>query len=194
MKNNKSAFTLVELIVVVVIIAILWTIAFISLLDYWKSSRNSVRVTDISQIKQSLWIFEVETWKYPLPATYTWVTYNWWLLWYQWRYDDQVYRSLNNLSKKAVDPLFEIEYDYSVINNRTKFQIWTIFEWTYLSLGSQSISQANAISENNASSYVSWDYDLFDVSSKTWATCTLVTVPSLFVNNLSFKNSIKVFI
>jgi len=185
MKQNKLAFTLIELIVVVVIIAILWTIAYMSLLNYSKSSRNSVRITDIWQIKQSLWIFEVETWKYPLPLTYTWVTYSWWLLWYQWRYDNQVFSILDNLSKKSIDPLFEIEYDYSVINNKTKFQIWTILEWTYLSLWSQSLPLANAIAENDASSYVFWDYDLFDISSKVWSNCTLITIPSLFVNNLS---------
>ena len=49
--QNKQAFTLVELIVVITIIAILWTIAFISLQWYSKSSRDSKRISDIQNIK-----------------------------------------------------------------------------------------------------------------------------------------------
>ncbi|MFK7780612.1 MAG: prepilin-type N-terminal cleavage/methylation domain-containing protein, partial [Candidatus Gracilibacteria bacterium] len=50
---NKKAFTLVELIVVITILAILGTIAFISLQGYSKSSRDSVRISDVSNMKIS---------------------------------------------------------------------------------------------------------------------------------------------
>ena len=47
---KKKAFTLVELIVVITILAILWTIAFISLSDYSKEARDSKRITDTSNL------------------------------------------------------------------------------------------------------------------------------------------------
>ena len=47
---HKRAFTLVELIVVITILAILWTIAFISLSDYSKEARDSKRITDTSNL------------------------------------------------------------------------------------------------------------------------------------------------
>lgn len=55
MRNNaKKAFTLVELIVVITILAILWTIAFLSLQWYSADSRNSKRTSDISNIRSSM--------------------------------------------------------------------------------------------------------------------------------------------
>jgi len=47
MNYNKKGFTLVELIVVITILAVLGTIAFLSLQGYSKKSRNSVRSIDI---------------------------------------------------------------------------------------------------------------------------------------------------
>lgn len=54
MRNTKSAFTLVELIVVITILAILGTIAFISLQGYSAEARNSKRVQDLSSISSAL--------------------------------------------------------------------------------------------------------------------------------------------
>ena len=54
MRNTKYAFTLVELIVVITILAILGTIAFISLQGYSADARNSKRTTDLSNIASSL--------------------------------------------------------------------------------------------------------------------------------------------
>ena len=56
----KKAFTLVELIVVITILAILWTIAFISLSWYSKEARDSKRVTDTSSLLSKINIEEVK--------------------------------------------------------------------------------------------------------------------------------------
>ncbi len=50
MKRTTKAFTLVELIVVITILAILGTIAFISLQGYSADARNSKRTSDINNI------------------------------------------------------------------------------------------------------------------------------------------------
>ncbi|MDP2090240.1 MAG: type II secretion system protein, partial [Candidatus Gracilibacteria bacterium] len=43
--KNKKAFTLVELIVTIIILAILGTIVFISLQGYSQTARDSVRIS-----------------------------------------------------------------------------------------------------------------------------------------------------
>lgn len=55
MKNiKKQWFTLVELIVVITILAILWSIAFISLQGYSSDARNSKRNSDLGSIQSAL--------------------------------------------------------------------------------------------------------------------------------------------
>ncbi|QFR39544.1 type II secretion system protein [Candidatus Gracilibacteria bacterium 28_42_T64] len=54
MRNTKQAFTLVELIVVITILAILGTIAFISLQGYSADARNSKRVNDLGNLADSV--------------------------------------------------------------------------------------------------------------------------------------------
>ena len=60
MRNTKKAFTLVELIVVITILAILGTIAFISLQGYSADARNSKRTSDIGNIQSAITLKNVE--------------------------------------------------------------------------------------------------------------------------------------
>ena len=104
--GTKSWFTLVELIVVITILAILWTIAFISLQWYSSQARDSKRIADIQNIKTSLELFSINTWKYPIPDNKQEVSYSWEILWYQWTVWDNVTINLSrNLTKKPIDPL-----------------------------------------------------------------------------------------
>lgn len=55
MKNiKKQWFTLVELVVVITILAILWSIAFISLQGYTSDARNSKRTSDLGSLQSAL--------------------------------------------------------------------------------------------------------------------------------------------
>ena len=74
-KRTLKWFTLVELIVVITILAILWTIAFISIQWYTKNARDSRRVSDINNIQKSLELFTLQTEKYPLPDNAEAVSY-----------------------------------------------------------------------------------------------------------------------
>ncbi|MDD2907712.1 MAG: FISUMP domain-containing protein [Candidatus Gracilibacteria bacterium] len=56
MQKNNKAFTLVELIVVITILAILGTIAFINLQGYSISARDGKRVSDINNIMKKIGI------------------------------------------------------------------------------------------------------------------------------------------
>lgn len=51
---SKKAFTLVELIVVIAILAVLSTISFIAYTNMMSDARNSVRKTDMSEMKVRL--------------------------------------------------------------------------------------------------------------------------------------------
>ena len=60
MRNTNKAFTLVELIVVITILAILGTIAFISLQGYSADARNSKRTSDLGNIQSAMSLKSVE--------------------------------------------------------------------------------------------------------------------------------------
>ena len=145
MSRQKQAFTLVELIVVITILAILWTIAFISLQWYSKDARDSIRISDISNIKTSLELFHLNSWKYPLPDDKQIVDYGTEILWYQWDFWSSVISSLSrSISEVPTDPLTDKKYIFSVANNKNEFEILSLLEWDSVALNS--ISQTNAAS------------------------------------------------
>ncbi len=61
MKENNAWFTLVELIVVISILAILWTIAFLSFQWYSAEARNSKRISNLWNVSEKI-IFETIQW------------------------------------------------------------------------------------------------------------------------------------
>lgn len=65
MKNNEQGFTLVELIVVITILAILWTIWYIAFWWYSADARNSKRILDLSSLSNLVLIKNAE-WNSPL--------------------------------------------------------------------------------------------------------------------------------
>ena len=117
----KNGFTLVELIVVITILSILWTIAFISIQWYSSISRDSVRLADLSNISKSLEIFYVQSWKYPIPSDYVSVEYQWAEVWKQWKIWESVLTNLKTLDKTPVDPLSNSFYTYSITNKGTEY-------------------------------------------------------------------------
>ena len=143
LNNRKRAFTLVELVVVILILSILWTIAFISLVSYSKTSRDSVRISDVSSVRTSLELFHINAGKYPLPDDNEIVSYEGDSLRYQWNFWDTVISNLSrSISKVPVDPLIEKSYIYSVANNKNEFEILSLLEWDNLALNT--IAQAEA--------------------------------------------------
>lgn len=52
-------FTLVELIVVITILAILSTVAFLSFKGYSASARDSVRLSDLGNISKGLTVYSI---------------------------------------------------------------------------------------------------------------------------------------
>ncbi|EKE29769.1 MAG: hypothetical protein ACD_2C00101G0001, partial [uncultured bacterium (gcode 4)] len=186
-KNNK-AFTLVELIVVIVILAILTTIAFLSFSSQSGSARDSTRLSDISSIKKSVEMYNVNAWTYPTPDYAYSYTYSGWVIWNQWTIWDSAYKLLQkNLSKKVVDPLKWSEYDYSLASNKREYQVaWnfenpTSLERNYNPFDSSNLNpKLSALWWTGANVYISWNYNWVMLKVFTWSTYYFVPTPTLF--------------
>ena len=171
------AFTLVELIVVITILTILWTIAFVSLQWYSRDARNSARISDISNIESSLALFETKTGFFPDPSWGTEVTYSWSEVWTQWTIWDGVIENLDQLNKKPLDPTTGIEYTYSRLNTKKEYEVATVMEWGWFSYNSL-VMQANA-ADKIGTAYVRWNYNqMIAKVSAPWTTYILA-VPTI---------------
>ncbi len=177
-KQNTKAFTLVELIVVITILAILWTIWFLSLQWYSKSSRDSKRISDITNIKKSLDLFSINTGKYPEPDNGEEVTYDWAEVWTQWIIWDQVTTNLSkNLQKKPLDPLTNIEYTYSLLNTNKEYELLASFESNIVS--SIWLNETFAEWEKEVIAYITWNYNWVMTKVSTWTMVYVLALPSI---------------
>jgi len=149
MKLNKpKAFTLVELIVVITILAILGTIAFINLQWYSISARDGKRLSDVNNIFKKIsiekikWVSPSELIKDEVDIE-TWLTI-WWITptdWKQWTVDFQKIKENEDSFK---DPIWW-DYIYS-------YAVWWMWTWTYR------FTQIATINEERNEAVVVWDY------------------------------------
>ena len=210
---NKKAFTLVELIVVITILAILWTIAFISFQWYTRSSRDSVRINDLKLIEKNLSLYKVQTWEYPEPSDPDQVEYDLKEVWTQWTVWQSVITNLDKLNKVPRDPLTWSEYTYSRLNTKNELQLACILEWSPVALikneelknlfsvipaevgiyKNKLISQANAADvKTTATAYVIWDYNWQIAKVNSWSTTYVLAVPSIINWDMTLTDVIEV--
>jgi len=175
-KNNIFAFTLVELIVVITILAILWTIAFISLQWYSRDARDSTRTSDLWNIKTSLELYTLQTWKYPSPDSFSTITYSWWTedVWYQWVVWDIVTTNLKSLNDKPLDPLTNDPYVYSTTNSYKEYEVLALYEW--------SVAYNTVINTANAATTqlipkIAWNYNWVFVKTTNY----IIPTPSIVI-------------
>jgi len=139
---TKKAFTLVELIVVITILAILWTIAFISLQWYSRDSRDSVRISDLKNIQTGLELFKVKVWKYPTPDSYVEITASWTVFSYQWVVWDNLLSSLR-INWWWKDPVDQSSYTYMTTSDLYQYELmWFMENWNSVA---GVFPQANAV-------------------------------------------------
>lgn len=129
MKNIKNNFwfTLVELIVTITILAILATIAFISLQWYLSWARDSVRISDLSNINKALAVMRTKNWSVIKPENFIPITLSWSVIWYQWDANKYVLDRIG-ISNWWVDPLTDEYYSYFINRNAYKFQLLWFLE------------------------------------------------------------------
>jgi len=152
-----SAFTLVELIVVISVLAVLATIAMTQIGNVTLSARDSQRLTDMSSIKSSIEMYKAKTGILPAPTNGTWVTYSWALLWTQGTFGESTWRQLNNITPKPIDPKYKLEYVYSVANNGVEFELGGIRE-KIIGINNHFVEETSAASTQNVT-VIKWNYN-----------------------------------
>jgi len=183
----KTAFTLIELIVVITILAILWTIAFIAMSWYSKTARDSTRTSDISRIKSSLELYYINSNKYPDPTNAVPVTYSWWVAWYQWTFWNTTFTNVDRLDKIPKDPLTDKEYTYSVLTNKQEFEIAWISEWDLAQFPLTLFIKWGITPQTNAANKIawaniSWTYNWVSLKVNANSTSYVLAIPSIITS------------
>jgi len=71
MSYKVTAFTLVEIAVVVCVLSVLTTISFTSVANVSLNARNSARLTNMVELHQSLDLYSAQEGSYPVPDNKT---------------------------------------------------------------------------------------------------------------------------
>ncbi len=169
MKNNfkKDAFTFIELIVSVIIIAVLSTIWFVSYFKYLEDARDSQRKTELTWVATSLKSHKAKRWEYPNPWESFFIN-NWSnLVAKQWRLVNNII--IFSLDKIPYDPYINVPYFYSVSRINQEFQLAATLENNWVNLAFvvwdyQSVMKT--VAPNIILAHESWDIDLSEEHSK----------------------------
>lgn len=175
MRLQKRGFTLVELIVVITILAILWTIWFVSLMGYQKSARDSVRISDMKTMAKALELYHTREWELPLPSESFEITFSGSSLWSQGSFGDSVVLELASFGQAPRDPAFESLYSYSVTYSRQEYELaWVSEKSLWIS---SFVAQSHAA--GNLYSRVYGNYNGKVISLKQADTLYVFGVPTL---------------
>ncbi|NDK09277.1 BspA family leucine-rich repeat surface protein [Candidatus Gracilibacteria bacterium] len=199
-KLTKQAFTLVELIVVITILAILGTIGFISLQGYSLSARESTRISDLATIQRALEFFQTTEGYYPEPTDFIEVTYSGSLAWKQGIFGDDTRNTVQRISETPTDPLLNSPYAYSTTNTRQEYELGAISEspFSAYNIGINKANAANTFFVNVVGNYnreivaVEQSEFVYILGVPTIITSEIndVTIEQIYTNqSFSIKNS-----
>lgn len=185
MRNYKRyAFTLVELIVVITILAILGTIAFISMRNYAQSARNSHRISDMKIIEKAMSLLGTVWSEYPSPDESTSITYSGGLAWTQWIFSTGGLAYIQRISNIPKDPLFWVQYSYSLSENNRKYQISAALEGAITYSQNPFVSQVYALSASNLYGYTLGNYIAYDTPIFSGTGCSIIATPSMMLSDI----------
>jgi len=123
---NRKAFTFVELIVVLVIIAILSTIWFTVYESYLSSWRDTNRVLQLKDINSGLSIYGTKS-KLPLPEGAISITAWSNIISYQWNLSSKIIKAIS-YNGWWKDPDFDVYPVYTLSSSKRDFQLMTFVE------------------------------------------------------------------
>jgi len=142
---NKSAFTLVELIVVITIVWILSTVGFVSYSWYLTWARDSNRFSQLTKLSDSLQTYAASK-SLPLPDDYIEITASWSesIIAYQWYVWVDVLETID-YTNGWKDPKDDSYFTYYLTKDRNSLQLLAFMENTLVQNRKQLYSSSYAI-------------------------------------------------
>lgn len=196
-KIIQNGFTLVELLVVITLLVILGTIAYIYVEGNLAGARDAKRNTDLIEMSNVLELYFTENGNFPIPSNGINIIYSGSAIaWTQWTFGQSVALEVKRFGADyPKDPLYENEYTYSTTNDEREYQLASIHEtfkeeeglWELVSFV---VPQAHAASIETA--YVIGNYNGFMVRAKDTTTEYFIASPSIIANNLSNTDVLEI--
>lgn len=168
--KNKKAFSFVELMVSITILAIISTIWFISYTSYLWDSRDSQRKSDLAQMWSALKVYKQKRWYFPVPWKNFNITFKWEIVANQWLFNTDV--RLNTLDNLPLDPKTKWSYFYSITKNAQEYELSAslentdtpiaILNWTYKSVSKNTLPTIILAINTNQGANIeidSWTWD-----------------------------------
>lgn len=176
MNIHKRAFTLVELIVVMWVLSILWTIWMFHYLWNSAEARDVVRVNDLKNMSKSIEFYWIKQWRFPTPDEAIDVTYSWSIVWSQWVFGTWTRLAVQNLDKVPLDPLTGDYYSYSVLKNNQEYELGGIIEW---GISFTPPWVWDTFANNSVRAYTTWNYNKRFSSIKNAGNTIVIALPSI---------------
>ena len=123
-----SAFTIVEFVVALTIMAIISTLGMISYFSFVSDSRDSVRLTDMHNMVSLMSISEVKTWEFPVVSNPIEVLFEGKEIWQEGFFWEESMQDVRALTEIPQDPLTWEYYSYSLSWRAWEFQISWVSE------------------------------------------------------------------
>lgn len=183
--NQHHGFTLVELIVVITILAILWTIAFVSLIGFQKTAREATRMSDLNTIAKALEFYYTQENHYPDPTNSFTITFSGSTAWNQWTFWIDTQRITRRISHVPTDPLTNNEYAYSTTNTRQEYELWAISESLLTQTNSNLLFPNRANAANAYYTNIKGNYNKQIVTVKEPSRIYILWVPTIITSEIN---------
>ncbi len=168
---------------VIVILSILATLGFVSYQGYQSSTRDSIRLADMSNITKTVELYAFENRYFPTPENINEINFNGAIAWKQWDF----WKS-ENMGDAPTDPLTQLPYLYSITHDGREYQIGWILEWE---LPFAYLPQAHA-DVDLAMAYVRGNYNGQTIDLHTGSLDYILWVPSILASDITSVDVIDI--
>ncbi|PID87365.1 hypothetical protein CSB07_01600 [Candidatus Gracilibacteria bacterium] len=193
MNKKLFAFTIVELIVIITVLVILMGISFLSYSGYTKNSRDTLRVTDLKNIKLSLDASHDKTGKYPDVSSGTVISYKGLNAWTQGVFGESTFRNVEGINKIPFDPQTEKYYTYSLTNDKKEYELAAAVEGEMVTNSNFLNKTYAGIGDKIGTSVVVGRYNGKVLKVKDGTSLYLLAVPTIISGDLSLTNLEDIF-